>query len=212
MVNPGETHKTEIVQFHETCKPIISKLLGSENYNRFCEAALREYDNFASQIPTLEDNGNKNNFFEYGPFMLSTYRALLGEFSIDQNKALDILRQITNFKVQKTVENMPANLKAVYSGVATSDSIRDLTLKIMTYEDEKYGWATVFPKSDAYMAIDFTKCGLTEWLKEQGVPEITPIACDSDVILFGTMTGLTFQRSKTIAKGDEICDFRFVKN
>ena len=46
-----EIHKNEIVQFQKTCRPIINELLGSENYIRFCEAALREYDSFASQIP-----------------------------------------------------------------------------------------------------------------------------------------------------------------
>ena len=46
-----EMHKSEIIQFQNTCKPIINKLLGAKNYNRFCEAALREYDSFVSQIP-----------------------------------------------------------------------------------------------------------------------------------------------------------------
>ena len=81
----------------------------------------------------------------------------------------------------------------------------------MTYKAENYGWATVFPDSDAYLAVDYTKCGLHDWFRDQGTPEISPIACEGDLIWTKMLTGLTFIRTKTIANGDDICDFRFIK-
>lgn len=208
-----EMHKSEIIQFQNTCKPIINELLGAKNYNRFCEAALREYDSFAAQIPLFESNINKSQFFASGPYMLSNYRALQGEFSFDQAKALDVLRHITNFKVRKKFENPSLLMKFIYPRIAKYDFLRDLTLKRFTHnKDEKYGWATVFPKSDAYIAVDYTKCGLSDWFRDQGAPEIAPIACEGDYIWTGLLTGLKFIRTKTIANGDGICDFRFVKH
>jgi hypothetical protein len=106
-----EIHKSEIIQFQNTCKPRINELLGVENHDRFCEAALREYDSFASQIPMFEDNNNKSNFIANGPFMLSHYRALLGKLNLNQKEALDVLRQITNFKHRKKFENQSVIMK-----------------------------------------------------------------------------------------------------
>ena len=206
------SHKKEIIQFQRVCKPIINELLGAKNYNRFCEAALREYDSFASQIPVYEDKINKSNFFANGPFMLSSYRALLGEFNLNKKEALDMLSQITNFKHRNKFENQSVIMKFIFPRVAKYDFLRDLMLKRFTFsKDEKYGWASDFPQSDAYIAINITKCGLTDWFRDQGAPEIASIACEGDLIWTKLLTGLKFIRTKTIADGGEICDFRFVK-
>ena len=92
------------------------------------------------QIPFLEGNNNKSTFFASGPFMLSDYRALLGEFSFDQKEALDILKQITNFKVRKKFENLSLLMKFIFPRVAKYEFLRDLAMKKMTYKEEKYGW------------------------------------------------------------------------
>lgn len=207
-----EMHKNEIIKFQNWCKPVISELLGANNYNRFCEAALREYDSFASQLPSFEDVMNKSLFYANCPWMLSNYRTLLGEFSLNQEEALDKLRQISNFKHRKKFENQSVIMKFIYPRIANYDFLRDATLKkFMIKKDEKYGWATVFPKSDAYIAVDYTKCGLTDWFIDQGVPEIAPIACEGDYIQFALWKGLKFERTKTIANGDGVCDMRFIK-
>jgi hypothetical protein len=57
-----------------------------------------------------------------------------------------------------------------------------------------------------------TKCGLLDWFRDQGASEIAPIACEGDLIRTESLKGLKFIRTKTIANGDEICDFRFVKH
>lgn len=212
MEDEKETHKNEIIEFQNWCQPIISKLVGTENYNRFCEAALSEYDNFASRLPIFEDDMNKSVFYANCPWMLSNYRALRGEFNLDQEEALDKLLQISNFKHTKKFENESDFMKSIYSKIAEDESLRDEVLKrFMIKKNEKYGWATVLPESDAYIAVDYTRCGLTDWFRDQGVPEIAPIACEGDYIQFALWKGLRFVRTKTIAHGDEVCDFRFVK-
>ena len=212
MGDEKELHKSEIIQFQKWCQPVISQLLGSDNYDRFCQAALSEYDRFASQLPCFEDEMNRSLFYANCPWMLSNYRALLGEFSLDQKQALEMLRKISNFKHTKKFENQSFIMKFIYPRIAKYDFLRDATLKkFMIKKDEKYGWGSVFPKSDAYIAVDYTKCGLTDWFRDQGVPEIAPIACEGDYIQFALWKGLKFERTMTIANGDKICDMRFVK-
>jgi len=211
MGNEKELHKSEIRKFQNWCKPVINELIGAKNYDRFCQAALKEYDSFALQLPCFEDDMNQSLFYSNCPWMLSNYRALRGEFNLNQEEALDKLRQISNFKHTKKFENESDFMKAIYPKIAEDEFLRDETLKRFTIKKvEKYGWATVLPGSDAYIAVDFTKCGLTDWFRNQGAPEIAPIACEGDYIQFALWKGLKFIRTKTIANGDDICDFRFV--
>ena len=207
-----ETHKSELIQFQQWCKPVIIDLLGVDNYDRFCQAALKEYDKFASQLPRYEDEMNESLFYANCPWMLSNYRTLLNEFRLEQKQALEMLRQISNFKHKKKFENQSAIMKFIYPRIAKYEFLRKVTIKkFMIKRDEKYGWAAVIPESDAYIAVDYTKCGLTDWFRDQGVPEIAPIACEGDYIHFALWKGLKFVRTKTIANGDDICDMRFIK-
>ena len=207
-----ETHKSKIIQFQQWCKPVISDLLGADNYDRFCQAALKEYDNLSPQLPHYEDEMNGNLFYANCPWMLSNYRTLSKEFHLEQKQAWEMLRQISNFKHKKKFENQSVIMKFIYPRIAKYEFLRKVTIKkFMINKDEKYGWAAVVPKSDAYIAVNYIKCGLTDWFRDQGVPEIAPIACEGDYIQFALWKGLKFIRTKTIANGDDICDMRFIK-
>jgi hypothetical protein len=208
-----EIHRDNyVIAYQELSRPKIEELLGAENYDRCCTAMLRAYDSFAPQLPTFEDDKNRDQFYRSAPFMLSLYLTLLGEFAYRQDKALDLLRKITLFKVRVDWEkNYPVS-KFFYANLAKSKFLLNLGKKrFEEYQDEEYGWAAEFPESDAYLAIDFTRCGLVDWFKDQGVPEIAPIGCEGDLIVAEYYQGLEFIRTKTIANGDEYCDFRFVK-
>ena len=208
--SPHELGQDRVVEYQKLCRSKIEELLGAENYDRCCAAMLREYDKFAPRLPILEGGKNNGTFFRNAPFILSLYRALLGEFALSQDEALDMLSQITCYKVRKDYEN-DFVARFVMSRVARSDLFRKMLMSRFEYRDEEYGWASEFPESDAYMAIDMTRCGLADWFGDQGVPEIAPIACEGDFIVAEFMTGLKLVRTKTIAGGDDICDFRYVK-
>jgi hypothetical protein len=210
LTSEEEIHRDEVIEFQKLSRPKIAELLGGENYDRCCAAMLREYDEFAPRLPVLEGENNKRQFYHSAPFMLSLYRALFGEFAFSRDEALDLLSQITNYKVRKDFENRTIE-KFFLSRLAESEFIRELGMRKLEYQDEEYGWAVEFPESNAYMAFDMTRCGLADWFSAQGVPEIAPIACEGDFVAAEFYTGLELVRTKTIAGGDQICDFRYVK-
>jgi len=206
-----DIHRDQVIDYQKLSRPKIEELLGAENYDRCRTAMLREYDQFAPHLPLIKGKRNRNTFYASAPFMLSLYHALLGEFAFSQDKALDILNQITSYKVRKDWENRTIT-RFVMSHAAGSEFFRKLTLKGFKWEgEEKYGWAAEFPESDAYIAVNITRCGLVKWFREQDVPEIAPIACKGDFVWAEFMTGLKLVRTKTLAEGDDICDFRYVK-
>lgn len=199
-----------VTDYQKLCRPKIEEMLGAESYDRCCGAMLAAYDEFAPGLPILGDSNNRDIFLRNAPFILSLYHALLGEFALGQHVALDTLSQITDYKVREQYGNDPV-MKFIMSRIAEDDLFRKMFLKIWERRDEEYGWATEFPESDAYIAVDVTRCGLVDWYTDQGVPEIAPIGCDGDYIMAEFMTGLKLVRTKTIADGDDICDFRYMK-
>jgi len=59
--------------------------------------------------------------------------------------------------------------------------------------------------------FNFIECGWLKLIKNEGAEEIAPYACLCDYARMQVM-GIGFKRTKTIAVGADICDFRFIKN
>lgn len=211
LTSDEKERRDQLIAYQKLSRPKIEELLGAENYDRCCTAMLSEYDKIEPNFPVFVGKKNRSTFNSSAPFMLPLYRALLGEFGLSQDAALDMVGQITNYKVRKDWETRKPTL-FVLERAAKSDFYRELFLKGFEWEEgEEYGWAAEFPESDAYIAVNITQCGLARWFTERGVPEIAPIACEGDYVWAEFMTGLELQRTMTIAEGDDICDFRYVK-
>ncbi|MFX0060451.1 MAG: L-2-amino-thiazoline-4-carboxylic acid hydrolase [Candidatus Heimdallarchaeota archaeon] len=59
--------------------------------------------------------------------------------------------------------------------------------------------------------INFTECGWLKLIQKEGTKEIAPYACLSDYARMQTY-GIGFRRTKTMAAGAEMCNFRFIRN
>lgn len=55
--------------------------------------------------------------------------------------------------------------------------------------------------------FDVTACPYVRIMKELGCEEACPIVCRQDEYTYGGMRGIVFERSKTLGRGDEKCDF-----
>ncbi len=63
--------------------------------------------------------------------------------------------------------------------------------------------------SDRCVAFNITDCFYLKVLSEYGAPELTPYFCANDDQLYGNMSRISWERTKTLGRGDECCDFRF---
>lgn len=57
---------------------------------------------------------------------------------------------------------------------------------------------------------DFTECGILKFYHSQGVKELVPYLCVLDFIV-SKLEGTGLQRTKTLARGDDCCNFRYRK-
>ena len=70
------------------------------------------------------------------------------------------------------------------------------------------GFVNVFyPKKAGEYRMDITACPYCRYFSELGCPELTEIFCDNDERIYGHLPGLVFERSGTLGKGAERCDF-----
>jgi len=58
--------------------------------------------------------------------------------------------------------------------------------------------------------VDYFECASLKFLGQQNARELAPFLCPMD-ILYSDMFGWGLKRTKTLAQGDAICDFRFRK-
>jgi len=60
------------------------------------------------------------------------------------------------------------------------------------------------------IAFDYTRCFYLDLLTVYGVPELAPLYCKMDDMLYESLPSqIVWRRSGTLAQGDECCDFRW---
>ena len=66
---------------------------------------------------------------------------------------------------------------------------------------------TFYPKKKGEYRMDVTACPYCRTFTELGCPELTRIFCENDERIYGHLPGLIFERTGTLGKGAERCDF-----
>jgi hypothetical protein len=74
------------------------------------------------------------------------------------------------------------------------------------------GWTFEWVEdSDQCIAYDARECFYLNVLTAYGAPELTAHLCAADDLLFGDLPGVSWERTKTLARGDDRCNFRFCR-
>ena len=68
-----------------------------------------------------------------------------------------------------------------------------------------------YPKAKGEYRMDMTACPYCRYFTEMGCPELTKIYCENDERTYGNLPGIVFERTGTLGKGADRCDFRIRK-
>ncbi|MGE5138987.1 MAG: L-2-amino-thiazoline-4-carboxylic acid hydrolase [Rudaea sp.] len=63
--------------------------------------------------------------------------------------------------------------------------------------------------NDRCVAYDIHECFYLNVLTAYGAQELTAHFCRSDDLLYGNLPGISWERTKTLGRGDDRCNFRF---
>ena len=70
------------------------------------------------------------------------------------------------------------------------------------------GFRNVFyPREKDVYRMDVTACPYCRYFTELGCPELTKIFCENDDRTYGNLPGIKFERTGTLGKGADRCDF-----
>ena len=74
------------------------------------------------------------------------------------------------------------------------------------------GFRNVFyPRKKGEYRMDVLACPYCRYFTELGCPELTRIYCENDERTYGNLPGIVFERTGTLGKGADRCDFRIRK-
>ena len=77
---------------------------------------------------------------------------------------------------------------------------------------EKAGYRSVlYGKKGNEAGLDILSCPVVDALKEIGMPEVAPVMCAIDQVYSTGYRGIRFKRTKSVAEGDDCCDYRYYR-
>lgn len=89
--------------------------------------------------------------------------------------------------------------------------LRALTPRFLGRNFPPQGWQVEWPdEGHRVVAFDMRSCFYLDALTEYGAPELTAVYCHLDDLIYeGVSPHVLWERTGTLARGDECCDFRF---
>ena len=77
---------------------------------------------------------------------------------------------------------------------------------------EKAGYKSkIYGVSGNLAGMDVLSCPVVNALVEIGMPEVAPVMCAIDQVYSTGYRGIKFSRTKSVAEGDDCCDYRYMR-
>lgn len=140
---------------------------------------------------------------------MAFYKALRA-FDYSEREALELVTAETakSAQVKKQAQERFAALPCTY--LLYRLFVRSVIQKSFPAE----GWDARWVRLDGgEIYFDFTRCLYKDVCDAEDCPELCCVFCANDDIVFaGLMPKIRFERSGTLGRGDDCCDFHFIKN
>ncbi|MBN1881556.1 MAG: L-2-amino-thiazoline-4-carboxylic acid hydrolase [Deltaproteobacteria bacterium] len=175
------------------------------------DRAEREFLSIASRLP---DIGGKSNFLTFhiieSAVILAYYKALKA-----RNMNVEEIGGITHDVIRERVLSYPSfmlRLRGAYLMSGYCQKRRKQQAERSQRKTYPGDWVYRFVEGDGktfHYGIDYTECGICTLYESENAREFTPFLCDIDYITFDAF-GIGLHRAKTLGKGDDLCNFRFM--
>jgi len=192
-------------------KRVLGTKLNEENVTHIIDDARAEFLSIASRLPDIGGRSNPldDNIIE-SAVMLAYYKVLKA-----RNMTVEEIGAVTHDVIRERIASYPSfilRLRGVYM-TSRYYQKRKKTLAARSQLKEYSGdWVYSIVEGDGetfHYGVDYTECGICKLYESENAREFTPYLCDIDYITFGAF-GMNLHRTKTLGKGDDFCNFRFM--
>jgi hypothetical protein len=210
-------NKKEIFkQFKSLVK--TAKIVLSPNYDESILDSIEndahiKFESLLSRLPYV--GGDKAPFTS---FMIQSAETIaLYKASKSLNLSKREIGKLIYEIAESSAQSIPSIKKWLYRKGVFSKKMKESWrewLKESKKREYPESWVGDFIEGDGKTfdyGINFTECGWIKLIQNEGAEDIAPYACLCDYARMKAV-GVGFKRTKTIANGAELCDFRFVRN
>lgn len=200
-----EIKETNLSYLNEECL----NNFGEEKGKDIFEKVESLYNELCSKADSLNSEKIKYHQTECIFPVMAYYKALLS-VGYAKDEALSFVRKYSSKKanIRKT------EFEKIKKVPFTYFMYRLFVKSVMKKNYPVEGWETEWVKIDKKeIHFNLKRCIYKQTCDKQGCPELCAVYCENDDIAFsGLMPKIRFERSGTIGKGSEFCDFHFIKN
>ena len=197
--------KVYSIVFSKLFRKIYKKYFPDSDVSTIIKDVKKEYKAMIKRTPGL----SKNNY------MASNLKGAAYFFSIAK-KAPNMTPELMDKMVEECMYSnfmMKLNKKKREKGLLFSDKAQDRiyqdSLRSQKSNDEM-DWKFTFEKGINEMKYNMVKCGVCRLAKRENVLEYLPCMCKMDYSKY-EVAGAKLIRTKTLANGDDICDFHLIR-
>jgi hypothetical protein len=182
--------------------------LGEAKAAEIVQAAGRRYDELYAQRTEYVNRALRQHLEESILPGIALYQALMDDPDTLQRAMALVERVCTDWAVpnRQRMERL-GRLPFYYT------LMRVVIKPMMRVNFPAEGWETEWVEnSGEAVAFNMRRCFYLDVLDSYGVPELTTQYCRMDDLVYdGTSSKVQWARTKTLGRGDDCCDFRFVR-
>jgi len=193
-------------------KNVLVSHYGEEMADTIIQETRDEYENLIPEIPYI---GGKNNPLTENLVKSAWFLALYRVFK-RHGKTAPEAGEISYQMTEASLDAHPQFLlRLLGRWKFTPFYLKKLKKRALKSQKREYPGDWVFEvvdgdKKDFDFGVDYTECGICKFFQEQKAEEFTPFLCPLDIPM-GEKFDLGLVRTKTLAEGNDKCDFRFKK-
>ncbi|PID82664.1 MAG: hypothetical protein CSB16_00045 [Clostridiales bacterium] len=208
--------KNLIKQFNKLSKkskPILLKRFNREETDSIISESL---ENFEKIIPTLPYIGGKKNSGTMNLIGGAAFLAFIKsieKYDIEEREIGKIIYEMLCAEFESRSKILMKLLGKIM-GSKIGKKLIKMKYKKNQFNNYEGGWENELileENPDFIVGINVKKCGICKLYKEHDAEKYIPYMCLGDYPMFGSM-GIELKRTKTIANGGDVCDFRLYKN
>lgn len=177
---------------------------GEDLTDRLIRSARQQYEQLIPHIPHIDGLPALNSFIKISALELSVFRAMK-----EQGKSAGEAWEICHEALRARTATMPKFIKKLIGWYLFTGFVKKKAKK-MSGRDLG-GFTTEYVEEDGGWGVNYRRCAIYDFFKQQDAEEFSPYVCLSDMALSDAM-GWGLKRTETLADGCDKCDFRFRKN
>jgi hypothetical protein len=174
--------------------PVLAQQFGEDESHRILAAMRGNFAALAPSVPRLK-----------APTSRMTLPA-----DVPQAERLQLVQSFVNNWMDGQFDRWIA--RKAYANRSLHLLFRRWWFRSANRVDELDGWRFEMapPEKGLFYGVNVTRCGIVNYLVNQGVPELAPIMCRGDFHITKYLPRrVEFKRTQVIAEGGEYCDFRY---